>query len=161
MDAIFALRMIAPQVDRQLGTHYAERIKAHHRYAQENDLALAGAVTDSNPLHCNVGKYLFAENFHVMIKNVQEVTGGSGGTCPCMQDYNSPELHDKLERYLCGRSGVSTEAHLRVIKRVRDLTASCDAGGHMFGSIPGEGTLEAQRMMVLRDFDMQPAIELA
>jgi hypothetical protein len=31
----------------------------------------------------------------------------------------------------------------------------------MFGTIHGEGTLEAQRMMVLRDFDMQPAIELA
>ncbi len=114
-----------------------------------------------SPLHCNVGKYLFAENYHAMIKNVQEITGGIGGTCPSIEDYNSPELHEKLERFLCGRSGVPTEHRLRVVKLVRDLTASCDAGGHMFGTIHGEGTLEAQRMMVLRDFDMQPAIRLA
>jgi 4-hydroxybutyryl-CoA dehydratase/vinylacetyl-CoA-Delta-isomerase len=118
-------------------------------------------VAFPDPLHCNVGKYLFAQNYHTMIKYAQEITGGIGGTCPSMADYESPELQEKLERYLCGRPGISTEDRIRVIKLVRDLTASCDAGGHMFGTIHGEGTLEAQRMMVLRDFDMGPAIALA
>jgi 4-hydroxybutyryl-CoA dehydratase / vinylacetyl-CoA-Delta-isomerase len=96
-----------------------------------------------------------------MLKYVQEITGGIGGTCPSIEDYQSAELHDKLERYLCGRAGVATEDRIRVVKLVRDLTATCDSGGHMFGTVHGEGTLEAQRMMVLRDFDMRPAIELA
>jgi len=139
---------------------YIESIGVYSRMACYEHQTMEG-VAYPNPLHCNVGKYLFAENYHTMIKNVQEITGGIGGTCPSIADYESPELHEKMERYLCGRPGVSTEARIRIIKMVRDLTASCDAGGHMFGTIHGEGTLEAQRMMVLRDFDMRPAVELA
>lgn len=139
---------------------YIESIGVYSRMACYEHQTVEG-IAMPNSLHCNVGKYLFAENYHTMIKYVQEITGGIGGTCPSFADYQSPELHEKLDRYLCGRADIPTEARIRVIKLVRDLTASCDAGGHMFGTIHGEGTLEAQRMMVLRDFDMRPAITLA
>jgi len=139
---------------------YIENIGVYSRIACYEHQTVEG-IAFPNPLHCNIGKYRFADNFHTMIKYVQEITGGIGGTCPSFTDFQAPELHKKLERYLCGRAGVSTADRIRVVKLVRDLTATCDAGGHMFGTIHGEGTLEAQRMMVLRDFDMRPAVELA
>lgn len=139
---------------------YIENIYVFSKIAcYENKMIEDIAMPD--PLHCNVGKYLFADNYHIIIKYLQEIAGGIAGTCPSVNDYKNPELRDKLNRFLCGRSGVTTENRLRIIKLIHDLTATCDAGGHMFGTVHGEGTLEAQRMMVLRDFDMGPCIELA
>ncbi len=139
---------------------YVENIYTYSKMACYECSEVEG-ITWPNPLHCNIGKYLFADNYHLMIKYVQELAGGIGGTCPSAADYRHPELHDKLDRYLGGRAGVSTENRLRLVKLIRDLTATCDAGVHMFGTVHGEGTLEAQRMTILREFDIKPCIELA
>jgi len=139
---------------------YVESINVYSKVACYEFQTIEG-IAFPNPLHCNVGKYLFADNFHVMLKYVQEICGGIGGTCPSVADLKNPEFKEKLDRFLCGRSGVSTEDRLRVVKLIHDVTASGEGGGHMFGTVHGEGTLEAQRMMVLRDFDMKPCIDLA
>jgi len=139
---------------------YIESINVYSKVACYEFQTVEG-IAFPNPLHCNVGKYLFADNYHTMLKYVQEICGGIGGTCPSVKDLENPEFKDMLDRYLCGRPGVSTEDRLRVVKLIRDISASCDAGGHMFGTVHGEGTLEAQRMMVLRDFDMTASISLA
>jgi len=139
---------------------YIENIYTYSKIACYEYQEVEG-IAWPNPLHCNIGKYIFADNYHLMIKHVQELTGGIGGTCPSAADYLHPDLHDKLDRYLCGREGVSTEKRLRLVKLIRDLTATCDAGVHMFGTVHGEGTLEAQRMMILREFNIKPCIELA
>ena len=139
---------------------YVENINTYSKMSCYEHKMVEG-VAFPHPLHCNVGKYLFADNFHLMIKYVQEITGGIGGTCPSANDYRHPELREKLDYYLCGRSGVPTEHRLRIVKLIRDITATCDSGSHLFGTVHGEGTLEAQRMMILRDFDMQTCIDLA
>ncbi|HWU38515.1 MAG TPA: 4-hydroxyphenylacetate 3-hydroxylase N-terminal domain-containing protein, partial [Candidatus Acidoferrum sp.] len=45
-DALFALHILAKQMDDKLGTPYFERVRRYHAYCQENDLALAVAQTD-------------------------------------------------------------------------------------------------------------------
>ncbi len=120
-----------------------------------NGIAMPGQM------QCNIGKYLFASQFHQMLRNVQEIAGGIAATCPSGLDYHSPDLHDYCDEFLVGRAGVSTENRIRMLKLVRDLTASGELGIHMFGTVHGEGTLEAQRMMMLRGYDSRPAIELA
>ena len=45
-DALFALHILAKQMDDKLGTPYLERVRRYHAYCQENDLALAVAQTD-------------------------------------------------------------------------------------------------------------------
>ncbi len=76
-------------------------------------------------------------------------------------DYQAPELKPYIDDYLVGRKGISTENRIRMLKLVRDLTGSAELGIHMYGTVHGEGTLEAQRMMMLRGFDTAPAVILA
>jgi len=139
---------------------YLENIYTYSKIACYEYKKVEG-IAMPNPLHCNIGKYLFADNYHLMLKYIQEITGGIGGTCPSANDYRNPILKDKLDHYLCGRAGVPTENRLRIVKLIRDLTATCESGVHMFGTIHGEGTLEAQRIMIMREFDITHCVELA
>ncbi len=45
-DALFALQILAAQMDGKLGTKYLERVRRYHAYCRDNDLALAVAQTD-------------------------------------------------------------------------------------------------------------------
>ena len=45
-DALFALHILAKQMDDKLGTAYLERVRRYHAYCRDNDLALAVAQTD-------------------------------------------------------------------------------------------------------------------
>lgn len=45
-DALFALHILAKQVDDKLGTPYLDRVRRYHAYCRDNDLALAVAQTD-------------------------------------------------------------------------------------------------------------------
>jgi len=114
-----------------------------------------------NELSCNLGKYLFANGFHQNLRCLQEIAGGIAATCPSSMDYQTPELKPYIDDYLVGRKGISTENRIRMLKLVRDLTGSAELGIHMYGTVHGEGTLEAQRMMMLRGFDTDPAVTLA
>lgn len=138
---------------------YVESIRTYSTMAAiecqvKNGIAMPGEMM------CNMGKYLFASQFHQMLRNVQEIAGGIAATCPSAEDYRNPELTAYCDEFLVGRAGVTTENRIRMLKLIRDLTASGELGIHMFGTVHGEGTLEAQRMMMLRGFDFGPALEL-
>jgi aromatic ring hydroxylase len=45
-DALFALHILAKQLDGKLGTNYLERVRRYHGYCRDNDLAVAVAQTD-------------------------------------------------------------------------------------------------------------------
>ncbi len=45
-DALFALHLLASYMDREMGTHYLERVQAFHRHCRAGDLAVAVAQTD-------------------------------------------------------------------------------------------------------------------
>ncbi len=45
-DALYALHIVAQELDGQAGTHYLDRVRAYHRYCRDNDLALCVAQTD-------------------------------------------------------------------------------------------------------------------
>jgi aromatic ring hydroxylase len=45
-DALFALHILATQIDGKFGTNYLERVRRYHAYCRDNDLALAVAQTD-------------------------------------------------------------------------------------------------------------------
>ncbi len=45
-DALNALNMICYEIDKKYGTPYSARVAKYRRYLEENDLSMAGAVTD-------------------------------------------------------------------------------------------------------------------
>ena len=108
-----------------------------------------------NPMYANICKYYFADNWHQATKYIQDIAGGIVATCPSSKDFENPETHDLLEKYLGGKAGIPTEHRLRMVKLVRDLTSSYED----VLTIHAEGSLEAQKLSIfaLSDFDRYKA----
>jgi aromatic ring hydroxylase len=118
-------------------------------------------VAYPHPLIVNIGKHYFADNFHDMIKKVQEIAGGAVVTAPGIEDWKNPELRPYIEKYYKGVDGIDTEKRLKVLKLIKDITASDEAGLWLLGTLHGEGSLEAQRITTYREADLEPYVEFA
>jgi len=112
-----------------------------------------------NPLLCNIGKYLFAANYHASMKALQEVAGGLVATGPTEADCKNPATREFIERYLGGRSGVPAMSRLKVMKLIRDMGGTDGAGEWWVGTLHGEGSLQAQRMSIGREFDVAGCVD--
>ena len=114
---------------------------------------MAPGVAVPNPVTTNVAKQHFAENYHVMAQKVQDIAGGLVVTGPSEEDLAAPATKGYVERYLGGRRGVGATNRLRIMNLVRDLLASDFGGYNELLSIHAEGSLEAQKLTILREFD--------
>ncbi len=84
-----------------------------------------------------------------------DIAGGLIVTGLVEEDWNAPETRAVMERYLVGAC-VDAETRLRVTNLVRDATAS-DLGGYLgVLAIHAEGSLEAQKLTVLMNTDLEP-----
>ncbi len=109
----------------------------------------------------NAAKYYFARGYHDAVRDVQDIAGGLVVTGPSQEDRDNPEVWALIEPYLQGREGVSGEARLKMMNLIRDLVAS-DLGGYLeVLAIHAEGSLEAQKLTVLMDYDLERVKRLA
>ena len=108
-----------------------------------------------NPLYANICKFYFADNWHHATKYIQDIAGGIVATCPSAKDYQNPEIHNLLDKYLGGKESIPTEHRVRMAKLIRDLTSSYED----VLTIHAEGSLEAQKLSIyaLADFDRYKA----
>jgi 4-hydroxybutyryl-CoA dehydratase/vinylacetyl-CoA-Delta-isomerase len=106
-----------------------------------------------------VGKHFFATHYHESIKAVQEIAGGLVVTGPTEADYRNPATREYIETYLAGKGGVKTEDRLKVMKLIRDLTASGYAGEGYVGTLHGEGSIEAQKISLHREYDINRCVD--
>jgi aromatic ring hydroxylase len=112
-------------------------------------------------VYTNAAKYFFAAHYHEMVGLVQDIAGGIVVTAPMEADWNNPETHGDIEKYLGGSASATSEDRLRAINLVRDITAS-DLGGYLeILAIHAEGSLETQKLTILMDADLAPFREYA
>jgi len=103
----------------------------------------------------NIAKLHFASNYHQALMHVQDLTGGLLVTGPGEEDLKNPETGKYIERYLGGAVGVSGEHRLRTINLISDLTTG-DFGGYQATlAIHAEGSLEAEKLTILREYDRE------
>jgi aromatic ring hydroxylase len=139
---------------------YAETLRGLTHYA-----ALRGAVRDAgvmvpDPLCVNMAKYHFAHGYHEAVRHVQDLAGGSLVTGPGAEDLLSEETAPYYEKYYAGRAGVSGRERLRALSLVRNLVASEFAAYQEVLAVHAEGSLEAEKQMVLRSYNPKPALDL-
>jgi 4-hydroxybutyryl-CoA dehydratase/vinylacetyl-CoA-Delta-isomerase len=139
---------------------YAESIRVFGRAAALQAEYHAGLACP-NALLANMGKYIFASGYHHAVRAVQEIAGGATVTAPSNRDFENPETREYVERYFGGVDGVSTENRLRAFKLIMDMTASEYAGNWFLATLHGEGSLEAQRLSMYRQYDVKRCVELA
>jgi 4-hydroxybutyryl-CoA dehydratase/vinylacetyl-CoA-Delta-isomerase len=118
---------------------------------------MAPGVAVPNPVTTNVAKQYFAEQYHGMVQKVQDIAGGLLVTGPSEEDLTAPETKAYVERYLGGKKGFGTANRLRVMNLIRDLLTSDFGGYNEVLSIHAEGSLEAQKLTILREFDSAAA----
>jgi 4-hydroxybutyryl-CoA dehydratase/vinylacetyl-CoA-Delta-isomerase len=139
---------------------YAESIRVFGR-AAAREAEIHSGLANPNALLANMGKYNFASGYHDAVRIVQEIAGGSVVTSPTSLDLENPETSEYVERYFGGREGVSGKDRLRVLKMIMDMTASEYAGNWLLATLHGEGSLEAQRLAMYRQYDIERCVDLA
>lgn len=113
-----------------------------------------------SPLLVNIAKLHFAENYHRMIALLQDISGGILVTAPGVEALQHPETGPYVEKYL-GGADVSAAERLRALSMISDLTASDFGGYQEVLAIHAEGSIEAEKMTIHREYNFQKSLELA
>jgi 4-hydroxybutyryl-CoA dehydratase/vinylacetyl-CoA-Delta-isomerase len=122
---------------------YLETLKSLSKTACY-DFVMRGGIAVPNPIATNMAKYHFAHNYHDVVKIIQDLAGGLIVTAPTYKDYQHPDLHDAIDKYLVGNRNISTENRLRMFDLIRRITRAeletiC---------LHGEGSPMAERMTI-------------
>ena len=95
--------------------------------------------------------------FNEMVSYLHDVSGALLLTCPTVADYENPDTHDYMEKYLRTMDGVTGEDRMKVFHVIRDLTADHYGGWAKISNQMVGGGLHAQRMATLRTFPSEAA----
>jgi 4-hydroxybutyryl-CoA dehydratase / vinylacetyl-CoA-Delta-isomerase len=135
--------------------NYIETVKALAQAAISGPEDLAGSgMYVANRLRSNMAKLHFATNFHVFVRNIQDLAGGIIVTQPTYQDWQVDELRPHFERYLGGAGKYNAEERLKLMSMLHHMVASDFAGWHEVCTVHAEGSFAAQKMMLLAEAPM-------
>jgi len=107
----------------------------------------------------NLAKWTFARDFHRAIEIVQDLAGGLLVTGPSGADWDSSEVRPVLEKYL--RAAWPAERRLAMLNLISELTTRLYGGYQAVLAVHAEGSLEAEKMAMLRSYDAKRAQGLA
>jgi len=91
----------------------------------------------------------------------QDLAGGLVSTAPSEKELSHPELGALLEKYLKGRADVPTEARIRILRLIENMTMGRNAVGYLTESLHGAGSPQAQRIQIGRQMDLHAKKSLA
>lgn len=128
--------------------------------SMEHGVVSPGVAVPNTTL-TNIAKHHFARNYHMMVQNVQDIAGGLLATAPYRLDWENEVTRPYLDHYLGGVEGVSGEKRMRAMNLIRDIAASGFGGYQEILSIHAEGSLAAQRITILREYDIESCVALA
>lgn len=132
---------------------YSETLRALTRLAALDCESKQLGIAVPRTIIVNMAKLHFATNFHQMLAYVQDITGGLIVTGPSEADLNHGETGKYISRYLGGAKGVSSVDRLKAINLVKELTATDFAGYQAVLAIHAEGSIEAEKLAMVREHD--------
>ena len=139
---------------------YAETLRALAHHAAERCKIIDGvAVPDT--LLVNIAKLQFAQGLHTAFMHVQDIAGGLLATYPAVEDLDHPVYGEALERYMESAGGVSGRDRLRVLNMISDLTTGDYGGYQAVLAIHAEGSIEAEKLTILAQYDRARATRYA
>ena len=137
---------------------YAESVRglielAAQRCEMENGIAFPHVFTT------NLAKWTFAREFHRAIETVQDLAGGLLVTGPSGMDWDSAEIRPVLDKYL--RGVWPSDRRLAMLNLISELTTRLYGGYQEVLAVHAEGSMEAEKMAMLRAYDPKRALGLA
>ncbi|HEY7513555.1 MAG TPA: 4-hydroxyphenylacetate 3-hydroxylase N-terminal domain-containing protein [Vicinamibacteria bacterium] len=115
----------------------------------------------NEPLLANVCKHNVTRFPYELARLAQDLAGGLVATLPSQKDFESPATGPLLKKYLKGRSGVATEARVRMLRLIENMTLGRNAVGYLTESLHGAGSPQAQRIQIERGLDLEGKKKLA
>jgi 4-hydroxybutyryl-CoA dehydratase/vinylacetyl-CoA-Delta-isomerase len=91
----------------------------------------------------------------------EDIAGGLMVTMPSEMDWRNPELRPYIDKYLRGVDSVPTEARMRILRLIENLTLGTAAVGYRTESLHGAGSPQAQRIMISRQGNLDGKKKLA
>ncbi len=135
---------------------YAETVRGlTHMAAERCHIDEATGIAYPDPLTTNIAKWTFARDYQEAVKHVIDIAGGLLVTGPGGPDWRSPELRPLLEKYYAG--ALPGAERLALLNLASDLLARNYAGYQSVLAVHAEGSLEAEKLMIWRSYDAQPA----
>jgi aromatic ring hydroxylase len=139
---------------------YAESVRGlAHLAAERARIDPATGIAYPDPMTTNLAKWTFARDYHEAIHHVIDIAGGLLATGPGAPDWESGELRPLLEKYFVG--AVPAAERLALLNLAGELTTRDYAGYQSVLAVHAEGSLEAEKLMLLRSYDPAPALALA
>ena len=137
---------------------YAETVRgltelAALRCEVEGDIAFPHVFTT------NMAKWTFARDFHKAIETVQDLAGGLLVTGPSGADWESPKIRQVLEKYF--PAAWPADRRLAMLNLIGELTTRLYGGYQAVLAIHAEGSIEAEKMAMLRAYDPRHALDFA
>ena len=135
---------------------YSETVRALTEMAALRAGIGAHGIAYPDPMTTNMAKFTFASGYHQALEWVQDCAGGLLVTGPSGDDWDSPEIRPVLEKYF--NAVGSAEHRLRLMNVISDLTARDLGGYHAVLAVHAEGSIEAEKMQILRSYDSKRAL---
>jgi len=109
----------------------------------------------------NVCKHHVTKMPYEIGRLAQDLAGGLMVTMPSEADYRHEETGPLLEKYLKGRAEISTEARMRILRLIENMTLGRNAVGYLTESMHGAGSPQAQRIEISREMQLEFRKKLA
>jgi 4-hydroxybutyryl-CoA dehydratase/vinylacetyl-CoA-Delta-isomerase len=138
---------------------YAETVRGLTHQAATKAFEAQHGIWVPDPLTTNLAKYTFATQYHQHLQYVQDCAGGLLVTGPNGDDWNDPSTRTVLEKYF--GAAEDAETRLAMINLISDLTVRDLGGYHAVLAVHAEGSIEAEKMQILREYDLQPKSDYA
>ena len=140
---------------------YAQMIEMGLDYACHHYQTNESGMVYPNTLAINAVKYYYASNYHQMVRNLHDLSGGLVMTLPMEADLRNPDSGKYIRKYLHTKDSVDVEQRMRVYNLIRDMTADAFGGWNFVVALQAGGGLTAQRFMMNLTYDIERAKKLA
>lgn len=110
-----------------------------------------------DPLLANTVKQNVTRYIYEICRLSHDITGGLIATLPGEADLKDPVTGPMVEKYFKGSEGFSTEDRIRMARLVENMTG----GTALVESMHGAGSPQAQRVMILRQANLENKKRLA
>lgn len=110
-----------------------------------------------DPLLANVVKQNVTRLIYEIARLAQDIAGGFIATLPSEKDLVHPEIGKYVQKYFQGVASVSTENRIRIARLIENMTG----GTALVESMHGAGSPQAQRVMIMRQANLENKKRLA
>ena len=142
-------------------THLNETIYSSGIASSHESFETKSGNYQNNDMLANVCKHNVTRFPYELARLAQDLAGGLMVTAPSEQDLNGEVTGPLLRKYLKGRSDVSVENRLRILRLIENMTLGRNAVGYLTESMHGAGSPQAQRIQIARQSDLAYKMKLA